>query len=206
MNIFYCFAVIIVLFLERCRSECTEERCDWRDEGAVTAAKDQTDCNVCWAFAAAAVGETFYKRNTGKPIQILSEQFLMDCGHIYKKRLGRCVRHEGKVEGGDISEAFNVIKKIGLPNITTYGWAGRDKECPNIPEKDKYMWDLKFYARSYRDVSVDALKGYVRNNGLVAVLINPTPEWSKFKGGGIFSEPCDGTIEENLIHAVAIIG
>merc|ERR1712080_731528 len=51
---------------------------DWRDEGYVTAVKDQGQCRSCWAFGAVASMEAAHFEKYGSTVQ-MSEQQIVDC-------------------------------------------------------------------------------------------------------------------------------
>jgi C1A family cysteine protease len=58
---------------------------DWTKSGKVTGVKNQGKCGSCWAFAAIAATESMFliKNKTLSTSLDLSEQQLVDCGHIW---------------------------------------------------------------------------------------------------------------------------
>jgi cathepsin L len=53
--------------------------CDWRDAGVVTPPKNQGSCGSCWAFASIETLESHWAIASGKLVEELSEQQILDC-------------------------------------------------------------------------------------------------------------------------------
>jgi len=54
---------------------------DWRSKGAVTPVKNQGQFGSCWSFGATGVMEGINVIQGGNPLESVSEQELIDCGH-----------------------------------------------------------------------------------------------------------------------------
>jgi len=92
---------------------------DWRDDGYVTAVKNQGGCGSCWAFSAVGTMEGAHFKKTGKLVS-LSEQNLVDCDT--KQDMG--------CHGGLPVNAINfVIQEGGIDTEQSYPYLGRSGNC-----------------------------------------------------------------------------
>ena len=98
---------------------------DWRDNNGnfVTTPKDEGDCASCWAFAAAAMTESYTAIENGDtdPTIDLSEQALISCSHD-----GSCSR------GGDTGTALDYIRDKGIPDEDCFPYEGAQDDCGKI--------------------------------------------------------------------------
>lgn len=79
------------------------ESMDWREQGAVTAVKNQGQCGSCWAFSAIGSIEGAHFLATGELVE-LSEQQILRCAHG-----GHCSCQTG----GWMEWAFKYVIKVG---------------------------------------------------------------------------------------------
>merc|ERR1712112_572926 len=91
---------------------------DWRDQGYVTAVKDQKQCGSCWAFGAVASMEAAHYEKHGSTLQ-MSEQQVVDCD----------TRDSG-CNGGWYDWAWKYIDgEGGLEAQSDYPYTGREGSC-----------------------------------------------------------------------------
>ena len=92
---------------------------DWRDQGCVTAVKDQGACGSCWAFSTTGSMEGAHCAE-GNTLVSLSEQELVDCD-----------RGDGNLgcNGGDMLTAMVWTEAHALATESDYPYKGTDGTC-----------------------------------------------------------------------------
>merc|ERR1712080_60148 len=91
---------------------------DWRDEGYVTAVKDQGQCGSCWAFGAVASMEAAHFEKYGSTVQ-MSEQQIVDCDN----------RNSG-CNGGWYDTAWQYVQEEGgIETTADYPYHARESSC-----------------------------------------------------------------------------
>ncbi|XP_060526715.1 procathepsin L-like [Cylas formicarius] len=164
---------------------------DWRDEGAVSAVKDQGSCGGCWAFSVVASLEGFYYLKN-KKLELFSEQNLIDCATTQYDMEG--------CNGGDLDPAFQYIIDHGIAKESDYPYEGRDARCrssSNQVTKIKGFVDV-------REFDEDALLSAVALEGPVSVAIDANP--IQLYKSGIFTGKGCSSSEWDLNHAVLAVG
>jgi len=166
---------------------------DWRDEGAVTAIKDQGSCGSCWAFSTTGSleGQTFL--STGNLVS-LSEQNLVDCSQAYGP--------EG-CDGGWMDDAMDYIQANGGINTEAdYPYEGVDDTC-------RYDSSLAHYTLTgHVDIakkSEDDLLDAVTNIGPISVAIDASEELQLYASGILDDDSCRSR-KYFLNHGVLAIG
>nr|UJP31640.1 cathepsin L1 [Dermestes maculatus] len=166
---------------------------DWREVGAVTPVKNQQACASCWAFSATGALEGQHFRKTGQLVE-LSPQNLIDCS----KPFG----NDG-CEGGFITQGYEyVIQNNGIDSEPQYAYEARDANC---------RFQRKEAATCTGYVSIPAgderaLEAAVATIGPVSAAINAGVASFQFYSDGVYYEPECGNTEEDLNHAILIVG
>jgi len=96
---------------------------DWRQHGAVTSVKNQSQCGGCYSFSAAAAMEGVYAIASGTLIT-MSPQQILDCSSNYG--------NEG-CNGGLMDYAFSYLKSAKLESWNAYSYSGSQSECKYDP-------------------------------------------------------------------------
>ncbi len=91
---------------------------DWRQKGAVTPVKNQGACQASWAFSATAAMEG-WGAVTGKGLESLSEQQLLDCADVVMPCNG----------GGSPAEALKYAIADGSESERAYPYTGKVGTC-----------------------------------------------------------------------------
>ena len=71
------------LMEERIQARSAPASWSWKDQGGVTSVKNQASCGSCAVFASVAAIDTCFWQVTGRLVDDLSEQHVMDCAYGY---------------------------------------------------------------------------------------------------------------------------
>lgn len=170
---------------------------DWRNKGAVTAVKNQSQCGSCWSFGTTGVIEGARVLQGDGKLVALSEQQLVDCdtGSV-----------DSGCNGGLQVDAYQyVIKAGGLMTEADYPYTsggGVDGgTCKYDPSK------CETTITSYTQIASgdeNALMNAVANVGPVTVGIDASsPQFQSYKSGVYAPSGCSTT---QLDHAVLVVG
>jgi len=166
---------------------------DWRDQGVVTATKDQGSCGSCWAFSAAETLESHLALATGDAVQILSPQQIVSCAPNPDKCGG-----SGGCDGSTQPLAFNYTSTAGITTEASYAYTQRTGTC------DTSKISPVGYNSGYVELPVNdgaALMDALANTGPVAVSIAASGFKFQFYGGGVLSN-CNDFVMDHAVQAV----
>jgi cathepsin F len=100
---------------------------DWRNQGAVTAVKNQEQCGSCWAFSVTENIESVWLvgKKANNNTLALAPQQIVDCDNS-----------DGGCDGGDPPTAYQyVITAGGLDTEQSYPYTAEDGTCNFQPSK-----------------------------------------------------------------------
>jgi cathepsin L len=166
-------------------------RKDWREDGVVSAVKDQGGCGSCWAFAATECVESHYMIAT-KDEAILAPQYYVNCV-VNDQQCGGT----GGCEGAIAELAFNLTAQVGIPLEKDLPYRGRDATCGTYPEA---VTCDGYHHLSPNDA--DELETALASVGPVAVSV--AANWGLY-GGGVYDGGCSSR-SCSIDHAVLAVG
>lgn len=167
---------------------------DWRDNGGnfVTTPKHEGDCQSCWAFAAAAMTETWYAIQNGlvDPDIDLSEQTLISCSGD-----GSCTR------GGNMGEALDFIRDHGLPVEECFPFEGSQESCNRCEDWKSNVTKIPGWSWVNEDQAEDDDIKRALMKGPVTAWFHEHSEFESYTGG-VYR--CEGEYVGD--HFVLLIG
>ncbi|ELP93522.1 cysteine proteinase 2 precursor, putative [Entamoeba invadens IP1] len=163
---------------------------DWREEGKVTAIKDQKNCGSCYSFGAVSVIESLILITSGE-YEDLSEQQIVDCTSNTKYSNFGCTC-------GNVGNTFNYIKDVGITTENKYRYIASESNC-TVNEID-----VKYKIQSYTSIfppTEDALKIAVNKQPVAVSIDASNPSFQLYKSG-IYDEPKCKYVD----HVVSVVG
>ncbi|XKL65369.1 hypothetical protein PGB90_008789 [Kerria lacca] len=171
------------------------ENFDWRIEGGVTAVRDQLTCGSCWSFATVGAIEGEYFVHSSKLFQF-SEQALIDCSWGFGNY---------GCSGGFDKGAYSWIKEHGgLPLADDYGFYYAEESYCHIRNVSTIAPVTGWVDVPQNDSN--ALKVALLKQGPIFVAIDSSHRSFSYYSNGIYYEPSCGNGENNLTHAVLLVG
>ena len=171
---------------------------DWRNQGRVSAVKDQASCGSCWAFSTVANLEGLYYAKK-KVMKTFSEQMLVDCD-----------TKDSGCNGGLMQYSFNWLKSNGgIMLEKDYPYTGVDGTCKS--DKSKYA-DFKVtgYKKLGSTISTwscqdeDKIKEFLYETGPLSVALNA--DYLSSYTGGIVDYTSSKCPYSGINHAVTLVG
>jgi len=158
---------------------------DYRDEGMVTAVKNQGQCGSCWAFSATGALEGMWKKTRGNLIS-MSEQQMVDCG-------------QGGCNGGWMHWGWETVRN-GIESESSYPYTARDGSC-HANSNNFVATNSGHQFVSQGESSLENALVQVGHPISVAVHVNMN---FRHYNGGVFSDPECQNYQVN--HAVLAVG
>jgi len=164
---------------------------DWRDQGYVTAVKDQGNCGSCWAFSVTGALEGQHKRATGVLVS-LSEQNLLDCDD---KNYG--------CDGGLVDVSFRYIKENGgIDTEASYPYRARAQRACHFNRSTVGATETGYVQLKRGDEEV--LKMAVATQGPISVAIDASPRSFELYKSGVYNDAACSSDKMN--HCVLLVG
>lgn len=164
---------------------------DWRSKGAVTDVEEQGKCGSCWAFSTIGALESQQFRKTGRLIQ-LSPQNLVDCAN-----------NKHKCDGQTRHKAMDYIKHNGVETERMYPYRAHSGRCKY--NRKRSAATLKGY-RDLPEGDETRLQQAIADIGPISVCVDASHKSFQQYSGGIYYEPKCGSEDEDLDHAVLVVG
>jgi cathepsin F len=163
---------------------------DWRNFGKVSSVKEQGECGVCWAFAAAANLESLYAIKYNKILD-LSEEQMLDCDSV-----------NNGCDGGNMEDAFKYLNKAGgLMREADYKYTQIKDRCKfNIAKSVVQVRGWKVLDTN----DEDEIARILMEKGPLSIGINA--DNLQLHQKGIYDESKQSCPVDNLNHAVLIVG
>jgi len=169
------------------------ETFDWRDEGAVTAVKDQGQCGSCWAFSATeAIESTNILAKKVDNTVNLSPQQIVDCDHDL---VFGC-------NGGRTPGAYDyIISAGGQEDMADYPYVAKNEKCQFNHS------DIALSISSYQTIAKDetVLQQSLVSLGPLSICLDAA-KWQDYTSG-VFTEAQCCTLDICMLdHCVQLVG
>lgn len=170
---------------------------DWRGTGAVSAIKDQATCGSCWAYGVTSAVESSYYMMTGNPVN-LSEQQLVDCA--WDTGNEGC---DGGLQDMGLVYLMAISPAGGLMPEDSYAYQGQDMYCQERASPGNVRVKGYGYVKPW---CKECLQSALFLSGPLSISIDANTEDFRFYKSGIYYSPDCGSAEEDLDHAVTLVG
>ena len=158
---------------------------DWRDQGKVTAVKDQGQCGSCWAFSTIEAVESAWMI-AGNSEVIMSEQELVDCDP-----------QSSGCGGGWYFWAYDWLKDHKTMSEADYAYTARDGSCAY--DESKGITNVSDYKQTQgTDANLNALSSV----GPVNVAVSAGNYTFQTYHSGVITTGCP----TNIDHAILAVG
>ncbi|KAK0577737.1 hypothetical protein LWI29_037748 [Acer saccharum] len=183
------------------------EKLNWTEKGAVTAVKNQSNCDGCWAFSTIAVLEGAYYLTTNKKELVeLSVQQLIDCS------TATCTNYSDGSDpicnkgcgGGQRLLAFEYIKEKagGVVKADDYNFTGETDNCKLSNNDKNFVASVSEYGIIPLDE--DQYAAYLEKHGPLAV--STAIDIYQSYISGVMCPHKEYSSNEITAHAVTLVG
>ena len=168
---------------------------DHGPRGCLFPVRNQGLCSSCYAFASTAYLEWLHCNRTSGRRVALSEQYLVDCGHLTGNRA---------CQGGSVEYSANFYQDYGAELRQHYPYRAKAYHCPyERDETDlKTVGFLRFDFGKMSERSVGEFPKQIESSPLM-VYVNVFVGWSEY-GGGVFDGR--GCRPNDLGHIMLLVG
>jgi C1A family cysteine protease len=177
---------------------------DWRDDGAVTAVKDQGQCGSCWAFSTTEGIESAFFLSGYELTELSVEQLV------------QCDTEDAGCNGGDTIAAYDYIQEAeGLATESDYpytsgrGVTGKCNDNFSVVEGTNVAsWKYATPActtRKCEDQDEDTLAATLHDVAPPSICVN-AESWQDYTTGVLKGSSCGGNGYYSLDHCVQLIG
>lgn len=181
------------------------EDLDWRtkQQGVISAVKNQGDCGSCWAYSTTEEIESMYVLAGNDPIKFSPQQIIS------------CDKSDLGCNGGDTLTAYHYVKKAGgmaseseYPD-TSYKH-GKNGKCENFKvaggEISGYSWATSECDKgACNDQDEDTLAANMAETGPVSICVN-AGKWQNYVKGVMQGRHCGKHSANSLDHCVQAVG
>ncbi|MGD8450708.1 MAG: C1 family peptidase [Phycisphaerae bacterium] len=170
---------------------------DWRNEGGMTAIRDQGSCGSCWAFATVAPLESAILIRDGVTVD-LSEQWLVSCNNDgYGCTDGGWFAHDYHQWKTDDCDGTGAVLEADFPYVAS----NAPCSCPYNHPYEIANWA---YVGPTTDVAaIDDIKAAILEYGPVSVAVYVDTAFQNYSGG-VYNSCPDPVPAPN--HAVVLVG
>jgi cathepsin L len=167
---------------------------DWRNQGVVTAVKDQGQCGSCWAHSADEAVESFFALKYGKAsLTVGSVQQVTSCTYSYNGCNGGWP-YDGYTAG---IEARSGLETNAMLPYSTQTYNGNAPPCPltNGKATSPFTDDT-----GYKSLAKGQLLNAMNSIGPISVCV-AAESWQFYQAGQVLSS-CPGSVD----HCVQAVG
>ena len=174
---------------------------DWRSSGMIGPIEDQGQCGACWSFASTATMEGAWAQKTGTLYQF-SEQQLIDCVNNGQDTCDT---------GGSMQDTYDYFLSTSggqkYPELlTAYPYTATSGASCQYSQSSS-LTNVKFASSVNIPTSSETALATASNSiPAIAVAIDASSQAFQFYSTGVLTDSTCGNAEQDLDHAVTVVG